>query len=98
VLGVDERAGPTQLLCLRNDVGREGGLARRFRPKNLGDPAPRHSSHAEGIVKGKGTGRDGLHILMRIVTEAHDRALSVLPLDLLNGEIEGLFLCFSILV
>jgi hypothetical protein len=91
VLGVDERAHPALLLRLRDGVERERGLAGRFRPVDLDDPAARQPADAERDVEPERARRDGLDLdRLLALAEPHDRALAEGPLDLRQRRVDRL--------
>ena len=62
VLGVDEGADAAVLLRLGDDVQRQRGLARAFRPVDLDDAAARQAADAERDVEAERAGRDRLDL------------------------------------
>ena len=93
VLGVDEGADAAAPLRLGDDVVDERRLPRGLRAEDLDDAAARQAADAEGDVqreRARGDGRDGD---LGLVAHLHDRALAVLPLDLAQRGVEGLFAC-----
>ena len=83
VLGVDEDGDASVLLGLRDDVKTNRGLARSLRAEDLDDPTPRDPPDPERHVereRPRRYHRDPLPSGM--LTQPHDRALAVLPLDL----------------
>ena len=63
VLGVDERRGAAELLDLGDDLQRQRGLARRFRPVDLDHAAARQAADAERDVEPERAGRDDLDVV-----------------------------------
>ena len=90
VLGVDVGARAAVALRLGDDVHRQGGLARRLGPVDLGDPAPRQAADAECQVERQGARGDRLDVHRRALAHAHDGALAELLVDLRQSEVEGL--------
>src|SRR5205807_8290547 len=91
VLRVDEGDGAAEVLRLRHHVQGDGRLARRLRTVDLGDPAARQAADSERDIereRPRGNDRNLLEHASR--AKAHDRALAELPLDLREGEVEGL--------
>src|SRR3954469_23969845 len=82
MLGVDERRDPAAPLRVGDRVQRNGRLAARLRTVDLDDPATGQATDAEGDIERNGPGGDHLDRRPGLVTETHDRALAVLPLDL----------------
>jgi hypothetical protein len=83
VLGIDEGAGAAGLLGLRDDMERQRGLARAFRPVDLHHPAARQAADAKRQVEADRAGRDGLGLGHRLaLAQLHHRALAEGPLDL----------------
>src|SRR6185437_15542429 len=83
VLRVDERGRAAAALHLGDDLQREGGLARGFRPEDLDDAPAGQTADAQGNVEPEGAGRDSLDVVARRgVAEAHHRAFAELLLDL----------------
>ena len=56
MFSVDKGANAALLLRFRNHMQRERGLARRFGPINLDDPAARQAADAKGDVEPERTG------------------------------------------
>ncbi len=91
VLRVDEGGGAAQLLDVGDDLERERGLARRFRPVDLDDAPARQAADAEGEVQAERAGGDDLDALLDVlVAHAHDRALAELAFDLGERGLQGL--------
>jgi hypothetical protein len=91
VLGVDERGDAPLGLGLGDHVQADGGLARTFRAVDLDDAAARDPAYAERDVHRERARRDdpdAVHTGM--LAEAHDRALAVGLLDLLEREVQHL--------
>ena len=93
VLGVDERADAAAALRLRDHVVDERRLARGLRAEDLDDAAARQAADPQGDVEGEGPGGDGRNGHLGLVAHLHDRALAVLPLDLAQRGVEGVFAC-----
>ncbi len=90
VLRVDEgdrAAGP---LGVGRQVQGQRGLAGGLRAVDLDHPAARDAADPERDVQGGGTGGDHLDRLVRLLAEAHHRALAELPLDLRERRLKGL--------
>ena len=81
VLDVDEGGDAAALLRLRDDVLADGGLARRLRAEDLGDPAARDAADAEREVERDRARGDGVDRLPLGGPELHDRAATELLLD-----------------
>ncbi|MNV55214.1 hypothetical protein D3C71_1474410 [compost metagenome] len=94
VFGIHKRAGTAQLLHLGNHLQRERGLARRFRAIDLDHTATGQAAHAQRDIEAQRAGGDNLDVLDHLTfTQAHDRALAKLLLDLgeRSGQGLGLF-------
>ena len=91
VLGVDVGAHATVALRLGDDVRRERRLARRLRPEDLDDPAPRQAADPEREVERERTRGDRFDPDVAPLAQLHDRALAELLLDLAERHVEGLF-------
>ena len=94
MLGVDERAGASDLLHLCDDLQRQRGLARRFRAVDLDHPTARQAADAECDVQPERAGGHDLDVLGHLgVGQPHHRALAELLLDLgqRSGQRLGLF-------
>ena len=90
VFHVDEGGHAARLLGFGDDLQRDGGFARRFRPEDLVDSAARKSAHAQGGIERDATGRNHRHRHDRILrSEPQNRALAKLLLDLAQGQIQG---------
>src|SRR5262249_4729120 len=97
MLGVHERGHPAHLLCFRNHLERERGLARRLGPEDFDDAAARDAADAEGVIDADGSGRNRLDRLDGpLLAQAHDRALAKLLLNLAEGNVDC-FLTLAIL-
>src|SRR4051812_28740576 len=83
MLGIDEGADATLLLCFGEAMQRERGLAGGFRSVNFNDATARQAADAERDVEPERAGGDGidLHRLV-VLAELHDRALAKGALDL----------------
>jgi hypothetical protein len=90
VLGVDERRDAAGLLRVGHGVQRHGGLAAALRAVDLDDAAARQAAEAQRHVQRDRAGRDYLDRDPGLLAEAHDRALAELPLDLEEGNLQGL--------
>ena len=90
MLDVDERGHAAARLRLGDDVLADGGLARRLRAEDLGDPAARDATDAEGQVERDRAGRDRVDRLSLGRAELHDRAAPELLLDGQDRRIDGL--------
>ena len=90
VLGVDVRAHAAVALRLGDDVHRERRLARGLGAEDLDDPPAGQAADPEREVERERTGRDGLDPDVAVLTEAHDRALAELLLDLAERHVECL--------
>ncbi len=90
VLGVDEGGGASGLLRLGDDVERERGLARAFRPVDLDDPAARKAADSERDVEAQRARRDGLDLDRLARAQLHRAALAERAVDLREGGLEGL--------
>src|SRR5450759_3562992 len=91
VLGVDEGADAALFLGLGDDMQGQGGLAGRFRPINLDDPAAREAADPQGDIEPKRTGRHRIdldHFL--VFSEPHDRAFSKSSFNLRQSGVERL--------
>ena len=90
VLGVDEGAGPAELLRLGEHVVDERRLAGGLRPEDLDDAPARDAADAQREVERERAGRDrGDANLGALVAHAHDGALAELALDLRQRALEG---------
>ncbi len=91
VLRVDERRDAALRLRLRDDVQGHRGLARALGPIDFDDPPARHPADAERHVqRQRPRGDDGGAGPHRVLPQAHDRALAVLLLDLLERDLQHL--------
>jgi hypothetical protein len=70
VFGVDEGAGAAALLRLGDDMQRQRGLARAFRPVDLDDPAARQAADAERDVEPERAGGDHLDLHRAVACRA----------------------------
>src|SRR3712207_79005 len=82
VLGVDERRDAAGALGVGHGVQRDGRLAGGLRAVDLDDPATGQPADAQRDVERDGPGGDHLDGGAALVTEAHDRALAELTVDL----------------
>jgi hypothetical protein len=83
VFGIDKGADAALFLFFGHDMQRQRGLARRFRPVDLDDPALGQAADAKRDVEAQRAGRGRLDLHRRAVgAKPHDRALAELPLDL----------------
>ncbi len=83
-------AMPPAALGVGHGVQRDGRLAGGLRAVDLDDPAPRQAADAERDVERDRPGGDHLDRGAALVTEAHDRALAELTVDLAERGLEGL--------
>src|SRR3989442_7939128 len=91
VLGIDERGDAAQALRFGDDVQRQRRLAGRFRPVDLADASTRQAADAErGIETERARGNDPDLLERAGGAEPHDSALTELPLDLGDREVESL--------
>ncbi len=90
MLGVDERGDATGGLGVGHRMQSHGGLSRTLGAVDLDDPAAREAADAQRDVQGYGSGGDHLDRRGGALTEAHDRALAVLLVDLRQGDVERL--------
>ena len=91
MFGVDERADAAPLLRLGDDVQRQRGLARGFRPVDLDHPAARQAADPQRDVEAERAGRDGLDLhRLLVLAQAHDRALAERAFDLRQRGVERL--------
>ena len=90
VLHVDERRLAALLLGLRHGMQRQGGLARRLRPVNLDDTTAGQAADAQRRIQRHGAGGNAFHVHAHVLPQAHDRALAVILLNLLQGGLQGL--------
>ncbi len=90
VLGVDEGGHAAAALRLGDDVESQCGLARRFRPEDLDDPAARHAADTERRVEGERAGWNGRYLHLLPGSKAHDGTLAELLVDLGEGGLNGL--------
>jgi len=91
VLGIDERGDAAQALRFGDDVQRQRRLAGRFRPVDLADASTRQAADAErGIETERARGNDPDLLERTAGAEPHDSALTELPLDLGDREVESL--------
>ena len=92
VLGVHKGHLAALFLRLRQNVQRQRGLAGGFRPVDLDDAPLGHAADAQRHVQRQRAGGDGLHVHLRAVAKAHDRALTEVLVDLGKGRLQCLFL------
>ena len=92
VLRVDEGHLAPALLGLRHDVQGQGGLTGGLRPVDLNDAPLGHAADPQGDVQGQGAGGDGVHHHPCVLSQAHDGALAIGPLDLGHGGLQSLLL------
>jgi hypothetical protein len=76
VLGVDERRDAAGLLGAGGDGQRERGLTRALRAEDLDDAALGDAATAQGQVERERAGGDARDREVRVLVEAHDRALA----------------------
>ncbi len=81
-------ASPPRFLRLGDDGERERRLAGGFRAEDLHDAAAREAADAERAVDEEVAGRDDLDVDVRVLAQAHDRAVAEVLVDLLDGEVE----------
>ncbi len=93
VLGVDEGADAAASLRLGDHVVDERRLARGLGAEDLDDAPARQAADPKGDVQREGAGGDGRDGHLSLVAHLHDRALAVLPLDLAQRGVEGVFAC-----
>ncbi len=99
MFGIDEGAGAAGFLGFRNDVQRDGRLARAFRAIDFDNAAPRQAADAERDVEAQRAG--GNHISFNRLlprAEFHDRAFAEGPFDLAEGGFQCLVAIHGILV
>src|SRR5580700_6953973 len=91
MFGIDEGTDAALLLRFGQAVQRQRGLARRFGPVDLDDPAARQPADAERDIEAeRARGNDvDIHRLV-VFAEPHDRALAKAALDLGERRIKGL--------
>ena len=82
MLGVDEGGDAAVLLRLGDDMQRQRGLARAFRPEDFDDAAARQAADAERDIEAERTGRDRFDLGDGALAELHHRALAEIALDL----------------
>ena len=92
MLGVDKGHLAAPLLSLGHHMEGQGGLTGGFRSIDLNDTAPGHTSDAQSQVQGQGAGGDGLHHHVHILSQTHNGALAVGPLDLGHGGLQRFLL------
>ena len=90
VLGINDGRDAASLLDVGDRVQRKRRLAGALRAVDLHDAPTRQTANAEGDVEGNGSGRDDLDGCAALLTQAHDRALAELALDLGEGGIKCL--------
>jgi hypothetical protein len=88
VLDVDEGGESAALLCLRDNGQRERRLTGRFGSVNFHDTSARKSAHTKRAVDQNVTGGNDFDVDDLLVAEPHDRAVTVIFGDLLDGEVE----------
>ncbi len=91
MLGVDDRHRAPALLSVREDVQRQGRLARRLLAIDLDDPAPGHPAHSQRQIQAEASRRDDPRLnRLRRLAHPHNRALAIGLLDRGQGVVEGL--------
>ena len=90
VLGVDHGGDAALLLRFGDGVDGERGLAAGLRSVDLNDAPARITADAQGMVEGYRAARDDLHVPLRLVSQLHDRALSIIFLDLVDRRLQRL--------
>ncbi len=90
MFGIDEGTCATLLLGFRNDMQRQGGLARTFRAVDLDHASLRQAANPERHVETEGACRDRGDVHRLPLAEAHHRALAKGAFDLAQGRIKGL--------
>ncbi len=87
---VHEGRHPAEFLGLRDHLQGQRRLARCLRPVDLDHAPARHAADAEGVVEADGAGGDEIDRGDgALLTEAHDRPLAELLLDLADGHVQG---------
>src|SRR6266481_2118147 len=90
MLGVDEGAGPTAALRLRNHVQREGRLTGALRPVDLDDTAARQSADAKRDVETQRAGRNHFDVRRGLArSELHNRTLAESTFDLAERRVQS---------
>ena len=95
VLRVDKGHLAPPLLGLGHNVQGQGGLAGGFRPVDLNNASLGHAADAQGDVQRQRPRGDGVHHNAGVLSQAHDGPLSIGPLDLGHGGLQGLLLIRS---
>ena len=90
MLGIHKRTSAPGFLHLGNDLQRERGFARRFRPVDFDHPSARKPPHTQGNVQPERSGADRLNVFHGFTfPQAHDAALAKLFLDLGQRGLQG---------
>ncbi len=88
MLGVDEGTDAATSLCFGDHVIDERRLSRRLWPEDLNDTTTRQAPDPESHVERERPGRHRPDRNLGLVAHPHDRALSELPLDLTERDVE----------
>ena len=93
VFGIDKSGGTAQTLGLSHHMQGNGGFTGRFRPENLYNTAPGHSSYPQSQIQIQAAGRDhgDVHIGTGI-PQLHDGAFTKLLFYLTQGDLQRFFL------
>ncbi len=89
VLDVDVGGHAAHLLRLRDDLQRDGGFARRFRPEDFGDAPARKPADAQRVIDRDGAGGNRRHRRHGLRSQPDYRAFAELLLDLGQGCAQG---------
>jgi len=96
MLGIDEGTDAALGLRIGDRMQRNGRLTARFRTVDLNDPASGKTPDAECHIERDRAGGDHFDLGMALVSQPHDRALTVLLLNLGECCLEGfLAICNS---
>jgi len=89
VFGVHERRDASGFLHFGDDLQSECRLAGSFRTEDFDHSAPWQPAHTEGEVEPQGSGRHDFNVrFARLISDAHDGALSKQLVDLLKDRLE----------
>jgi hypothetical protein len=95
VLGIDKGRQTAVALRLGDDLQTDGRLTGRLRAIDLDDPTARYAADADGRVQRQTSCRDRIHLDGIRIVESHDGALAERLLDLVDGQLRCLGLCFG---
>src|SRR6059058_2394719 len=90
MLDIDKRRQPATLLRLRDNGESQRRFAGRLRTVNFHDTSARKTANAERAIDQNISRRNDLDVDDLLVAETHDRAITVVFCDLLNGQVEVL--------